>query len=87
MNVAWHNSDPSDLGVEHGSMGTVVFGEIGLTGEVRGISQIEARVKEAARMGFTRCIIPKTTSRDKMPGEGMKIYRISSLRELMAHLF
>ncbi|MBI4634040.1 MAG: DNA repair protein RadA [Deltaproteobacteria bacterium] len=67
--------------------GTVVFGEIGLTGEVRGISQIEARVKEAARMGFTRSIIPKTQSRDKMPGEGMKIYRISSLRELMAHLF
>ena len=67
--------------------GTVVFGEIGLTGEVRGISQMEARVKEAARMGFTRCIIPKTTSRDKMPTEGMNIVRIKNLRELLEHLF
>jgi DNA repair protein RadA/Sms len=67
--------------------GTVVFGEIGLTGEVRGISQMEARVKEAVRMGFTRCIIPRTVSRDKMPGAGTKICRIGSLKELMEHLF
>ena len=37
----------------------VVFGEVGLTGEVRAISQAERRVKEAAKMGFSRCLLPK----------------------------
>ncbi|MGZ3534273.1 MAG: DNA repair protein RadA, partial [Thermodesulfobacteriota bacterium] len=37
----------------------VVFGEVGLGGEVRGVSQAEVRVKEAARLGFKRCLLPK----------------------------
>jgi DNA repair protein RadA/Sms len=37
---------------------TVVLGEIGLAGEVRGVSQIEKRVREAARLGFERAIVP-----------------------------
>ena len=37
---------------------TAVFGEVGLAGEVRGISQAALRVREAAQMGFTRCIVP-----------------------------
>lgn len=39
--------------------GTVIFGEIGLGGEVRSVSKAEHRVKEAASHGFTRCILPK----------------------------
>jgi DNA repair protein RadA/Sms len=38
---------------------TAMFGEIGLAGEVRGISQATLRVREAAQMGFTRCIMPE----------------------------
>lgn len=38
---------------------TVVFGEVGLTGEVRAISQTEMRIKEASKMGFSRCLMPK----------------------------
>jgi DNA repair protein RadA/Sms len=38
--------------------GTVVFGEVGLTGEVRGVSNPEARVKEAAKLGFRTCLLP-----------------------------
>ncbi len=38
---------------------TVIFGEIGLSGEVRGVSQSEARLKEAAKLGFTRALVPK----------------------------
>jgi DNA repair protein RadA/Sms len=38
---------------------TAVFGEVGLAGEVRGISQAALRVREAAQMGFTRCIVPQ----------------------------
>ena len=38
--------------------GTAVFGEVGLAGEVRGVSQAAIRVREAAQMGFSRCILP-----------------------------
>jgi len=38
---------------------TVVIGEVGLGGEVRGVSRVESRIKEGIQMGFTRCIIPK----------------------------
>ena len=37
---------------------TAVFGEVGLAGEIRGTSQASLRVREAAQMGFTRCIVP-----------------------------
>ena len=37
---------------------TAVFGEVGLAGEVRGVSQAALRVREAAQMGFTRCVVP-----------------------------
>jgi DNA repair protein RadA/Sms len=45
----------------------VVFGEVGLGGEVRGISQPEVRVKEASRLGFKRCLLPKQ-NQEKMKG-------------------
>ena len=38
---------------------TIVVGEVGLGGEVRGVSRIETRLKEAIHMGFKRCILPK----------------------------
>ena len=44
---------------------TAVFGEVGLAGEVRGISQAALRVREAAQMGFTRCVVP---ARELRPG-------------------
>ena len=37
---------------------TAMFGEVGLAGEVRGITQASLRVREAAQMGFTRCVMP-----------------------------
>jgi len=39
---------------------TAMFGEVGLAGEVRGISQAALRIREAAQMGFKRCILPET---------------------------
>ncbi len=38
----------------------LAFGEIGLAGEIRGVSHCEQRIREAARLGFKKCIIPKT---------------------------
>jgi DNA repair protein RadA/Sms len=45
----------------------VVFGEVGLGGEVRGISQPEVRVKEASRLGFKRCLLPRQ-NQEKIKG-------------------
>ena len=67
--------------------GTVVFGEVGLTGEIRGISQTEVRIKEAARMGFTRCILPRTLTRESLPEMQIELIPIGSLKELTEHLF
>ncbi|MDQ5987661.1 MAG: DNA repair protein RadA [Syntrophus sp. SKADARSKE-3] len=68
---------------------TVVFGEVGLAGEVRGISHMETRIKEAARMGFKQCIIPKTNTvkTSEVLDAKMKTVRIRSLKELLEHLF
>jgi DNA repair protein RadA/Sms len=41
--------------------GTAVIGEVGLTGEVRAVSQVEARLSEVEKMGFSRCILPATS--------------------------
>jgi DNA repair protein RadA/Sms len=38
---------------------TAVFGEVGLAGEVRGITQAALRVREASQMGFLRCVMPE----------------------------
>ena len=38
---------------------TIIFGEVGLGGEVRAVSQVEMRLKEAAKLGFRRCLLPE----------------------------
>jgi len=65
----------------------VVFGEIGLGGEVRGVSQSEVRVKEAGRLGFKRCLLPKQ-NREKMKGvKGIELIGVNSVQEVMKILF
>jgi DNA repair protein RadA/Sms len=65
---------------------TVVFGEIGLSGEVRAVPQIDARLKEAAKLGFTRAIVPagrRSKGKGKALQSGMQVKEISRLEELM----
>jgi len=65
----------------------VIFGEVGLGGEVRGVSQPEVRVKEAARLGFKRCLLPRR-NQEKMRGiEGIELTGISTVREATERLF
>jgi DNA repair protein RadA/Sms len=66
---------------------TVVFGEVGLAGEVRGIPQMDIRIREAARMGFKRCIIPQTSSRNGFTEKKMECIRVNSLKKLLEYLF
>lgn len=65
---------------------TIIFGEVGLTGEVRGVSQAEIRIREAKKMGFTRCVIPKSNQDSlNLDGEelqGMEITGISGVLDL-----
>jgi len=66
---------------------TVVFGEVGLTGEIRGINQMEIRIREAARMGFTRCIMPRTQLRGLDKAGAIELVRVGHLKELLAEIF
>jgi len=61
---------------------TAAVGEVGLSGELRKVSQLERRLNEAARLGFKRCIVPKAG--DKVtPPKDMEVITVSSLREAM----
>jgi DNA repair protein RadA/Sms len=65
----------------------VVFGEVGLGGEVRGISQAEARIKESAKLGFKRCLLPKQNLDKLKRPQGFDLIGASSVQEAMKALF
>jgi DNA repair protein RadA/Sms len=58
----------------------VAAGEVGLSGELRAVSQLERRVAEAARLGFKRCLVPKTGAQIKAP-KGIQLLTASTLKE------
>lgn len=62
---------------------TVFFGEVGLAGEIRGVTMAEQRVREAAKMGFTSCVLPKSNADLIKKIQGMKIIGVSKLSEVM----
>ncbi len=61
----------------------LAFGEIGLAGEIRGVSHCEQRIKEAARLGFTRCIIPKSNIKNLSASikKDIEIVGVKTIRE------
>ena len=65
----------------------VVFGEVGLGGEVRGISQAEGRAKEAGRLGFKRCLFPKQNQEKIKPIKGIELIGVKTVQEAMRVLF
>lgn len=67
--------------------GLIAFGEIGLAGEVRAVSHIEYRVKEAVRLGFTKILLPKKnlTSAIKAP-KGVTLVGIENIYEALVHM-
>lgn len=59
----------------------VAIGEVGLTGEIRAVSNMNQRLSEVARLGFTKVIIPKYGS-DKLDiPNGLTVYRVRNIRE------
>ncbi len=65
----------------------VVFGEIGLAGEVRGVSQPELRIKEAKKLGFNRCLLSNSNKENCVSVPNIKMVGIESVRGLMDVLF
>ncbi len=60
----------------------VLLGEIGLSGEIRSVSQLERRLKEAHKLGFTQAIVPRTGRRSDLSlPSGMKIIQARSLHQ------
>lgn len=64
----------------------IIFGEVGLAGEIRPVQRGQERLKEAAKLGFTRAIIP-TANQPKQKIAGMEIHAVSRLDEALSQLF
>lgn len=73
-----------DKPIEHR---TVIFGEVGLAGEVRAISQVEPRIREAEKLGFKRCIMPKDNLKGSKKSGGMKLDGVSTIKEAIGKFF
>lgn len=66
---------------------TIVFGEIGLTGELRAVTMVEKRVAEAKKLGFKRCILPKSNLKEVENVRNIAILGANSINELLSLAF
>ncbi|PKN63651.1 MAG: DNA repair protein RadA [Deltaproteobacteria bacterium HGW-Deltaproteobacteria-15] len=65
----------------------VVFGEVGLAGEIRAVSQPEVRIKEAAKLGFRRCLLSRSNVSGPATSSGMELVGVESVKGLLDVLF
>jgi DNA repair protein RadA/Sms len=65
--------------------GTVLIGEVGLSGEVRRVSRLAARLLEARSLGFTRAVVPKASLADA-PSDGLTVEGVATVREALAKI-
>ena len=61
--------------------GMLIFGEVGLSGEVRGVSQAAQRVSEAIKMGFTSCLLPKSNLEKLKDEKRIRLIGVENVRE------
>lgn len=62
----------------------VIFGEIGLSGEIRGVSQPNLRLKEARKLGFNSAIMPASLKKDKKPTyDDISVFEIGNVQKLI----
>ena len=61
--------------------GTAAIGEVGLTGEIRAVSNLSQRLSEVHRLGFIKCIIPKQGSAQIEAPSGLEVIRVRNIRE------
>lgn len=60
---------------------TAAIGEVGLTGEIRSVSNLSQRLSEVRRLGFTKCIIPRQGTAQIDAPEGLELIRVRNVRE------
>jgi DNA repair protein RadA/Sms len=60
-----------------------IVGEVGLSGELRAVSQLETRLKEAAKLGFSRCLVPQSRHLSKLKSSGLEILSARSLAQAL----
>ncbi|MBQ3550261.1 MAG: DNA repair protein RadA [Clostridia bacterium] len=65
----------------------VAIGEIGLSGEVRSVSRISARISEAARLGFDKCIVPRSCLKQLKVKTDIEVIGVRNLHEAIANVF
>ncbi len=61
--------------------GTILLGEVGLTGEVRAVSFVERRIRESKKMGFTRCIIPYDNLKGLTKIDGIDVVGVKTVAD------
>ena len=61
--------------------GLVAIGEVGLTGELRMVNQLEQRISEVRRLGFTRCVIPTPRTRALPDYPGLELIPVRNIGE------
>ena len=61
---------------------TICFGEVGLSGEVRAVSNPEQRVLEAVKLGFKTCIMPQVSLENIKQPDGIKLIGIKNIKDL-----
>ena len=66
---------------------TVVFGEVGLAGEVRAVAQAEARLSEAARLGFRRAVVPAGNARHAEVPKSIEVVGVETVSEALDRLW
>ena len=67
--------------------GSVVLGEVGLTGEVRAIGQVETRVTEMKKMGFNRCLLPESNLKRMTDAKGIELIGIKTIEDAVESIF
>jgi len=65
----------------------VMFAEVGLAGEVRGVNQPDLRIKEAKKMGFSRCLLSQNNLEGSSPPRGIELIGVGSIQEVYEILF
>lgn len=65
----------------------VAFGEVGLSGEVRGVSMAKNRVLEAEKLGFTTCIVPAVCAQDCQKNSSIEVVGVRSVQEAIEYCF
>ena len=66
---------------------TAVFGEVGLTGEIRGVLQAQARAREAQTLGFKKLILPESNKKGLEKLLGIRVVGVKNLEEALEELF